>query len=150
MRRLVFLLVPLIACPGSDGPVSFSASDLPDSPTLSAVVSSSPPKWVIYPEQLPKGLRGQNSCTFPIGNASAQWDYYEDGACWERPGPDGWTRQQQHHVHVNRTAVCANGPADISNVRICRGPGEDTPCALNPRTGPNGCALCVSTVTCLQ
>jgi hypothetical protein len=150
VRCLILVFAPLIACSGNDGPVSFSASDLPDSPSLTAAVSSSVPDWIIHPEELPKGLRGHNNCTFPTGNATSQWDYYEDGACWERPGPDGWTRQQNYHVHANRSSACANGPADISNVRICRGPGEDAPCALNPRTGPNGCTVCVSTVTCLQ
>jgi len=150
MRRLVFLIALLVACSGSDSPASFSAADLPDSPDLSAVVSSSLPDWVTYPEELPKGLRGRNNCAFSSGNVTAQWNYYGDGACWERPGPDGWTRQQNHHVHVDRSASCSNGPADVFNVRICRAPGEDTPCALSPRTGPNGCAICVSSVTCLQ
>jgi len=133
--------------PGQSVPL-FSDLEFPQSPGLSAV-SRSLPDWVAYPENLPQGLRGRNNCTFATGNATSQWNYYEDGACWERPGPDGWTRQQNHHVHVDRSTVCGNGPADVFNVRVCREAGEDSPCALNPRTGPNKCAVCVSNVTCL-
>ena len=112
-----------------------------------ASVSKSLPDWAKYPEEMPQGLRGRNNCTFPIASGS-QWNFHEDGSCWERPGPDGWTRQQQHNVHVPHLPLCGNGPADIGSIRICRGPGQPSPCANNPRTGPNGCAVCVPSIAC--
>ena len=105
------------------------------------------PAWITHPEELPPGLMGRNNCTFLFGQA-AQWDFHPDGACWERPGPDGWTRQQQHRVHVWQLAACGNGPGDVSPVRVCRAPGEPNPCHINALTGPTGCALCVRSVEC--
>jgi hypothetical protein len=105
------------------------------------------PDWVANPDRLPPGLNGRNNCTYPLAN-SAIWNYHADGACWETPGPDGWTRQQQHHIYVPHLPICSNRPADVEPIRICRRPGEVSPCSNNPMTGPNGCAVCVPRYTC--
>jgi hypothetical protein len=110
------------------------------------------PRWITDPVTLPGGLQGQNNCTFPLGNSTAQWNFYPDGACWEHAGPDGWTRQQQHHIRVLSTSACGGGPADVSNVRVCRAGGAGqpapSPSCLQPVTGGNGCVICVSAVVC--
>ena len=108
------------------------------------------PKWVTDPEVFPEGLKGTSNCSFPFGQSTAQWNFHSDGACWERPGPDGWTRQQQNIVHVPHHAQCGGGPADVSPIRICRAGGRDqqTPCPNGPLTGSNGCALCVPALVC--
>jgi hypothetical protein len=112
------------------------------------------PAWIAVPALFPEGQKGLNNCTFPLGpNATGGiWDYHPDGACWERPGPDGWVRQHQNIVHVPEHASCGGGPADVSPIRICRegGAGQPTPCDVNPTTGPLGCAICVRSVTCHQ
>jgi hypothetical protein len=70
----------------------------PGNPIEATVVAASlqaslgPPlllAWITDPEKLPAGLMGRNNCTFAFGQATAQWDLHPDGACWERPGPDG-------------------------------------------------------------
>jgi hypothetical protein len=106
------------------------------------------PAWITAPRTMPEELRGLNNCTFPLRLPDAEWDYHPDGACWERPGPDGWTRQQLYRVHVPQHAACGNGPADVSPIRICQAPGLPNPCNINPETGPNGCAVCVIDVAC--
>src|SRR5512143_3760689 len=113
-----------------------------DQPVLAA--------WITHPEQLPLGLQGRNNCVFPFGQSTAQWDFHPDGACWEHPGPDGWTRQQQYRVHVPSLASCGGRAGDVSPIRVCRtgGAGQPTPCQINPVTGPNGCAVCVAAVVC--
>jgi hypothetical protein len=117
-----------------------------------AVTTPSLPGWIANPTVIPSDLEGRNNCTFPFGPGATGgiWDYHADGACWERPGPDGWTRQQQHLVHVPQHASCGGGPADVSPIRICREGGADqpTPCDVNPTTGPLGCAICVRSVIC--
>lgn len=107
------------------------------------------PEWVRVPEVLPEGLRGQNNCLWPFGVA-AVWDFHADAGCWERPGPDGWTRQQTHRIHVSANADCGGGAADVAPIRLCRegGAGQIAPCAFHPSTGPQGCAICVRSVTC--
>jgi hypothetical protein len=108
------------------------------------------PAWITSPETLPAGLRGRNDCTFAFGQEVPQWDFHSDAGCWERPGPEGWTRQQQHLIHVPNLARCGGGPGDVSPIRICRlgGAGQLSGCAENPTTGPNGCAVCVRKVEC--
>lgn len=110
------------------------------------------PDWIANPAEIPPGLKGQNNCTFPIvpGGTGGIWNYHTDGACWERPGPDGWIRQQQNVVHAPQHAACGGGAADVSPIRICRtgGAGQPTPCDVNPTTGPLGCAICVRSVVC--
>jgi hypothetical protein len=123
---------------------SVDADDFAGDP---AGLSKPLPDWVANPAEMPIGLYGTNNCTYPFGVAG-QWDYYPDGACWERPGPDGWTRQQQHDVYVPSFAKCSNGPAALAPIRVCRRPFEASPCAYNPNTGPNGCAICVPRFTC--
>lgn len=110
------------------------------------------PRWITEPDEFPEGMKGTNNCTFAFGRNGAQWDFHGEGGCWERPGPDGWTRQQQHLVHVPVVAECGGGAADFSPIRACRegGEGQVGPCPLGPRpnTGPNGCAICVAMLVC--
>jgi hypothetical protein len=107
------------------------------------------PAWITHPEVVPSELRGRNNCTFAFGVPGAQWNYYPDGACWERPGPDGWTRQQQYRVYVSHSPRCEGRAADYSPIRVCRAgaAGALSPCPGNP-IGPNGCAICVPKVVC--
>jgi hypothetical protein len=107
------------------------------------------PAWVTHPEAFPKGLEGRNNCTFAFGQTIPQWDFHPDAGCWERPGPDGWTRQQQHLLHVPQLPSCGGGAADVSPIRVCRegGAGQESPCP-GLVTGPNGCALCVRVLAC--
>ena len=106
------------------------------------------PDWVLHPQALPAGLQGQNNCTYAH---EGQWDAHPEGGCWERPGPDGWTRQQTNKNHVDSLPICGGGPGDTALLRVCRAGGEDqiSPCDGNT-TGPRGCALCVRVVTCHQ
>lgn len=110
------------------------------------------PRWITEPSEFPEGLKGTNNCTFALGQPGAQWDFHSDGGCWERQGPDGWTRQQQHLVHVPSIVECGGGPGDVSPIRACRegGAGQPGPCPFGPKpiTGPNGCALCVAMLVC--
>ena len=106
------------------------------------------PSWITEPAHFPEDLMGRNNCSFAFGQPTAQWDFHSDGACWERPGPDGWTRQQQHRIHVRQLAACGGGSGDVSPVRVCRAPGQPNPCLINPTTGPTGCALCIRNVAC--
>jgi hypothetical protein len=102
------------------------------------------PAWVVHPEALPVGLQGQSNCTF---DAEGQWDAHPDGGCWEKPGPDGWIRQQSNRNHSESLPVCGGGPGDVELIRVCRADSafEISPCG---ETGPRGCGLCVRVVTC--
>ena len=111
------------------------------------VESSAIPAWVLEPAEFPQGQQGRNDCTFPLG-AGAQWDFHPGGGCWERPGPEGWTRQQFHQIHDSELASCG-GPGDLSGIRVCRPGGADQPSPCEGKTtGPVGCAVCVSAVNC--
>lgn len=110
------------------------------------------PAWIADPEVLPAGLQGQNNCTFPFGNTTVQWDFHPDGACWEHPAQDGWTRNQQHRVHASSVPLCGGGPGDVFPIRMCRAggagqPGPSSACET-ATTGPNGCVICVRSVVC--
>src|ERR1041384_700055 len=102
------------------------------------------PDWIAYPETLPAGVQGTNNCTFAFGQDVPQWDFHPDAGCWERPGPDGWTRQQFYRIHVPRASFCKNKEGDATAIRVCRNPGEPNPCFINELTGPSGCAICVA------
>lgn len=138
--------------------VALSCSNPPASPTSASAGSGDLeitvdgiPSWVTDPSEVPAGLRGKNNCTFPFGNATAMWNFHSEGACWERSGPAGWTRQQQHRVHASSVAACGGGAGDVSPIRVCRsgGQGQPTPfCLVNRQTGPNGCAVCITSVVC--
>lgn len=150
---LALALMSVVSCAGPTAPPNASVAG----PTAIGPVElggGQPPlpAWILEPAAVPEGLRGVNNCTFPFGPNAADgvWDYHPEGACWERPGPDGWTRQQQNVVHVPQHVLCGGGPADVSPIRICRagGPGQPTPCDVNPVTGPLGCAICVRSVVC--
>jgi hypothetical protein len=137
-----------LTVPGRTFAVEPSAARL----TTPTVAAPSLPDWIANPADIPPGLQGQNNCTFPFGPGATGgiWNYHTDGACWERPGPDEWIRQQQNVVHVPEHAACGGGAADVSPIRICRagGAGQPTPCDVNPTTGPLGCAICVRSVVC--
>lgn len=145
MRPILFALIAVaMGCSGSDTLVAA----IPAPPAAVAVVQASfgpptLPDWIRHPFEFPAGLMGSNNCTFAPGAATAQWDFHPDGGCWERLGPDGWTRQQQHRIHVTQHAACGGGAADLSNTRVCRAPSVPNPCAIDLLTGPNGCARCV-------
>jgi hypothetical protein len=143
-KRYFLALAILMVIPGA-------LATLPAMPVATGLLEV--PHWVAEPSTLPLGLEGTNNCTrFAIGNTTAQWDFHSDGACWERQGPDGWTRQQQHRVHVESSSTsCGGGPADVFVIRVCRegGAGQPTPfCAFHQQTGPLGCAICVPGVVC--
>jgi hypothetical protein len=104
--------------------------------------------WILNPDTLPPGRMGKNNCTFAFGQVVPQWDFHPDAGCWERPGPEGWTRNQQYKIHVPQHDACGGGPADVSPIRVCLAPGLANPCPINATTGPNGCALCVRSVIC--
>ena len=111
-------------------------------------VNGAIPSWILNPETLPPGRRGKNNCTFAFGQEVPQWDFHPDAGCWERPGPDGWTRNQQYKIHVPQLPNCGGGPGDVSPIRVCQVPGMANPCPINPTTGPSGCAICVRSFTC--
>ena len=153
------LMMLLVGCGGEDTPTDplvngGMLSGRVGTQSVSQGASEAPllAAWITDPESLPVGLRGQNNCTFAFGVdiPNAQWDFHPEGGCWERPGPDGWTRQQQHHVHVPQHARCGGGAGDVSPIRVCRpgGAGQPNPCLENPTTGPTGCAICVRSLAC--
>lgn len=102
------------------------------------------PAWVLNPQALPAGLQGRNNCTF---EEPGRWDAHPEGGCWERPGPDGWTRHQSNAIHFDSLPRCGGGPGDVAQIRVCQSGQEfqDSPCG---ETGERGCALCVRVVTC--
>src|SRR5262245_27256864 len=138
----------LSACQGPDLPGDLIATSEASSFSMIQGAPLDIPMWIASPSELPEDLRGRNNCTFAFGQSAAQWDFHPEGACWERPGPDGWTRNQQYRVHVPALAECGGGAGDVSPIRICRAPGELNPCHINPTTGPRGCALCVLSLAC--
>jgi hypothetical protein len=93
--------------------------------------------WIANPPVLPPGRMGRSNCTYRL-TSNAHWDFYPEGGCWERQGPDGWVREQFNLLH-------SDDGNDVSMIRVCRQPGEITPCG---QAGPFGCAVCtVSPVT---
>ena len=112
-----------------------------DAPGLASV-----PPWVVDPLELPSGLQGRNNCLFTFPEHFEQWNVHPEGACWERPVPDGWTRQQLHQVHMDVVPACGGRPGDVSSIRICRPGGANQPSPCPTPTGPAGCALCVPAV----
>lgn len=103
-------------------------------------------KWILEPEDMPPGHFGTNNCTFAFGAVGCDLTVHPDTACWEREaGHDGWIRQQNHRVHCAALSDCGGGPGDAYNIRLCRAPGEMSPCGM---TGPIGCAVCVRASVC--
>ena len=147
--------VLLATCADPGAPTSASSGppagiDLLTSSSTLAQSAGGLPDWVVNPSTLPPGEVGKNSCTFAFGQNVPQWDFHPDAGCWERPGPDGWTRQQQHLIHVPQLAACGGGAGDVSPIRVCRagGAGQPAPCGEIPTTGPTGCTICVREVAC--
>jgi len=105
------------------------------------------PAWVGAPSTLPLGKLGENNCTFQLP-ANAQWDVHPDAGCWERPGRDGWTRQQFQNVHAPALTACGGGPADLTGIRVCRAgsAGQLPPCGA--LAGPLNCETCTLNTTC--
>ena len=140
-------VVVCLACAEASAPGESNSVALgPNEAALAKAASI--PSWVLYPENLPRGLQGTNNCTFKFGPNVPKWDFHEDAGCWERPGPDGWIRQQAHKIHVPELAECNGGPGDASPIRICQAPGLENPCPINPTTGPAGCAQCIRSFSC--
>jgi hypothetical protein len=141
---LVFL--PVLACAEANAPADLRV--VATSQTVSAAADAPLiPSWAANPEVFPAELQGTNNCTFPPP-LNVQWNFHPEGGCWERAAPDGWTRQQQHRIHVFSLTECNGGPGDVSPIRICRAPDLPNPCPINATTGPNGCALCVRSISC--
>src|SRR5262252_5650305 len=110
-----------------------SHKDLPTAPETTAIVQRDTidlPSWVASPAVLPAGQVGQNNCTFPFGQDVPQWNFHPDAGCWERPGPDGWTRQQFQKIHIPNFPSCGGGPGDGTAIRVCRagGAGQASAC----------------------
>jgi len=158
----VCIVVLLAACNAADPPAgptplglsqsSGTANDnmraMPLAGTMQ--VNGTIPSWILNPETLPLGRRGKNNCTFAFEQVVPQWDFHPDAGCWEQPGPDGWTRNQQYKIHIPNFPPCGGGPGDANVIRVCRlgGPGQPQPCFIDPSTGPNGCARCVVNPEC--
>jgi hypothetical protein len=142
-----------MAAAACSSPASPGTDPRTSKPAMGTATSAAPelPSWIALPEVLPPGLESRNNCTFPTG-IPTQWDYHPDGACWERPGPDGWTRQQQHRLHASAVPGCGGGPGDVSPIRVCRsgGAGQRGPSAAceTETTGPLGCVICVRSFVC--
>ena len=149
-------LLFLVACGAANAPAAPSLQPVVGSggllvgdPVVTAAASGLP-DWILNPATLPPGRVGKNNCTFAFGQDVPQWDFHADAGCWERPGPDGWTRNQQSRVHIPSFRACGGGPGDAEVIRVCRvgGAGQPNPCTLDPLTGPAGCARCVINPTC--
>ena len=148
----VLLLVLLAACGATDTPIEpMQRLDESRVPALGvSALEEGLPAWIVAPATLPPGSVGKNNCTFPFGQTVPQWDFHPDAGCWERPGQDGWTRQQFQKIHIPAFPTCNNGPGDATAIRVCRagGAGQPSPCSPDSPTGPNGCARCVINPTC--
>lgn len=154
------VMLLLAACTSADGPAGPTPVGLNQSGVLAGdhlrampltglmQVKGVIPSWILNPETMPPGRRGKNNCTFAFGQDVPQWDFHADAGCWERSGPDGWTRQQRSKIHVPQHNDCGGGPADVSPIRVCLAPGLANLCPINALTGPNGCAICVRSLTC--
>lgn len=121
------LVLPIVSCadPGSTS-APFRYHDSAE-PLAVQIGPPSTPNWITDPEEFPAGLIGTNNCAFPIGRAGyAQWNYHEDAACWERPGPDGWTRQHMHNVHIFADSHCGGQPGDAFAIRVAAMVAQDS------------------------
>jgi hypothetical protein len=156
-RAELFCLVAVLSgCEAAGVPMTPTETPPADGSVMLAEAASSAsgpaglPAWILHPAELPEGRVGKNNCTFAFGSNVPQWDFHPDAGCWEHAGPDGWTRQQFRRLHIPNLAACGGGPGDAEAVRVCRvgGAGQPSPCALDPHTGPNGCARCVINPTC--
>src|SRR5688572_12702391 len=95
---VVLVAVLVMACASPSAP---STTVMGGGLTQSLAALTGPPSlpaWIANPQEIPSGLKGKNNCTFRFGPGATGgiWDYHADGACWERPGPDGWVRQHQN------------------------------------------------------
>jgi hypothetical protein len=148
------VMLLLMACRAGDTPAAPTEQDFFERPPADNTPAAQPatglPRWILKPSVLPVGKVGKNNCTFPLGHIVPQWNLHPDAGCWEHAGPDGWTRQQFASIHIPSFPSCGGGPGDATAIRVCRagGAGQPSPCSIDPRTGPNGCARCVINPTC--
>lgn len=145
---VVVLGVVSLACAEASAPAELNSRATATHGVALASNTSPIPAWVLHPTNFPPGLKGTNNCTFGSVLNVPNWNFHADAGCWERPGPDGWVRQQQHKIHVPALAECNGGAGDVSPIRICKAAGLENPCPINPTTGPNGCAQCVRSFSC--
>jgi hypothetical protein len=152
----VCLIVSLTACGPTDSSSSPARMPLVEPGALPSANAVVPPTaselaaWIVEPSTLPPERVGKNNCTFPFGQNVPQWNFHADAGCWERPGPDGWTRNQFQRIHIPSSPFCNGGPGDANAIRVCRAgePGQRSPCSIDPVTGSDGCARCVVHPTC--
>ena len=151
--KAAWILLALIACGPAGTPVE-SVETAAESEVTTLGVSRAEkglPAWIISPATLPLGRVRKNNCTFGFGDNVPLWDFHADAGCWERPGPDGWIRQQNQNIHFESfPSACGGGPGDATGIRVCRagGAGQPSPCSIDTTTAPSGCARCVINPVC--
>jgi hypothetical protein len=137
--------LPTISPVAQKGQLLMSAESGPNAdnsliPSVQTLPDDDIPAWVSEPSKLPEGLIGKNNCT--VGpSLDADFTLHPDGGCWEKAGPDGLVRQQFQAGHLLSVAACNGGPGDVSGIRLCGEPEQETPCGV---TGPRGCVSCPS------
>ena len=150
---IVLFLVLLAACGATDTPIEPEQRSDQNrvAPFGVSAAAKELPAWIVSPATLPPGRVGKNNCTFGFGDNVPLWDFHPDAGCWERSGPDGWTRQQNQNIHFESfPSACGGGPGDATGIRVCRAGaiGQPSPCSLDSTTGPSGCARCVINPVC--
>jgi hypothetical protein len=122
---LAFVLLFLIACRATDSPATqtLTATAQPASTPAQPASTQTPtanqlPDWIVNPKTLPPGRVGKNNCKLPFGVDVPDWKFHQDAGCWERPGPDGWTRQQFQKLHVPKFRECNDRPGDATAIRV--------------------------------
>lgn len=155
LAPIVLVVVAALACGRSDAgtaplaswPAAHASLDATRELVAAETAIGELPEWIASPARVPSGLVGIVDCSFPFGQI-AMPGFHADAACWERPGPDGFVRQQFTRIHVASFPQCNGGPGDAEAIRVCKegGAGQPTPCG--EPTGPTGCARCIVNPTC--
>ena len=102
-------------------------SALPGDEACLLDISNCPPDgWIFGPAELdPDVTRADSNCDFLMfGVPKAtipQWDLHPTAACLQRHwGNSGIYRQQARDIHVTTLPkLCAGGPGDIDEIRLC-------------------------------